>query len=150
MSHRHRMSTTSEPHPFRGPAHRPQRPNPAAHGGYAEVHRCRCGAQKVVNRNGDHAEHGAWYSVRDVDILEVFGPHPAAVLAAAEAVHARPVGRPRVADADRQRHMLTVRLSDTELAILNRLHEHYSGRSRSWVVRRLIVRGALRLLDDTA
>lgn len=136
MSHRHRMSTTSEPHPFRGPAHRPQRPNPAAHGGYAEVHRCRCGAQKVVNRNGDHAEHGAWYSVRE-DIATLLW-------------YARPVGRPRVADADRQRHMLTVRLSDTELAILNRLHEHYSGRSRSWVVRRLIVRGALRLLDDTA
>ena len=34
--------------------------NEAAHGGVSCVQRCRCGASRIQNRNGQHIETGKW------------------------------------------------------------------------------------------
>lgn len=42
---------------------RPHDPNPAAHGDVTDHETCRCGAERWVNRNGQHEEAGDWQEV---------------------------------------------------------------------------------------
>jgi len=57
-SHKHTMSTEYE-RCFTTCA-RWTRCNPAAHGGITVREKCACGAVRLVNRNGNHVEIGAW------------------------------------------------------------------------------------------
>jgi len=59
MKHQHR-TTKSVVRPYVGYSVRPDRPNPAAHGGVTIVERCACGAQRLTNVNGRHIETGRW------------------------------------------------------------------------------------------
>jgi hypothetical protein len=58
--HRHRAATSGPASAYLGPVRRAVRQNRQAHGGVTYVETCACGAAKVVNRNGRHAEHGPW------------------------------------------------------------------------------------------
>lgn len=60
MTHKHRMISESEPRPFTGTVN-PQDPWEAAHGGICVTERCKCGHERNVNVNGNHAEYGHWH-----------------------------------------------------------------------------------------
>lgn len=59
--HTHRMSRTRTL-PFRGPVSADQ--DPRAHGNITVEETCRCGAQRLVNRNQQYVEKGEWEPVR--------------------------------------------------------------------------------------
>lgn len=59
-THRHRAARRGRACGFAGPVRDAARRNPKAHGGVRYFETCACGAVKVVNRNGSHAEHGQW------------------------------------------------------------------------------------------
>lgn len=61
MNHRHRPSKSTVG-PFFGPVNTNKRR--AAHGNICVRETCRCGATRLVNRNGVHVERGHWTADR--------------------------------------------------------------------------------------
>lgn len=59
IMHRHRKTGESEIHGFRGPVSIDE--EPMAHGGVRITERCKCGAVRHINSNGNYLEKGEWY-----------------------------------------------------------------------------------------